>query len=117
MADGVVKRYENGKLDNEIPFSNGKVEGIKKRYYESGEVQIKIPYKNGKLEGAIEIYHKNGKLAFTLLDNNLKCANGKTLAADEGIVSILHKLNEGYDISFYKYIDKSFNEYINFCEN
>ena len=71
------------------------------------------------LEGGeyYEVSYKNGKLAFTLLDNNLKCANGKTLVADEGIVSILHKLNEGYDISFYEYIDKSFNEYINFCEN
>ena len=109
MRDGIIKTYENGKLNNELPFSNGKVVGIQKWYYESGEVQIKIPYKNDKLNGDIEIYHKNGELAFILLCNKIKCANGKTLTTDESIVAILNKLHEGFD--------KSFDEYINLCEN
>lgn len=101
-----MQKYSvSGKILESIPYKNGKMEGIQTQYYGDGEaIHKEIPYKNDKLEGAIEIYYKNGKLAFTLLDNNLKCANGKTLVADEGIVSILHKLNEGYDISFYEYI-------------
>lgn len=108
--DGVEKYYLGEKLWITTTYKNGKMEGIQTQYYGDGKaIHKEFPYKNDKLEGAIEIYHKNGKLAFTLLNNNLKCANGKSIAVDESKDSILEKLDKDFD--------KSFNEYINLCEN
>ena len=33
-----------------------------KSYYESGKLQGEIPYKNGQVEGLVKAYDENGKL-------------------------------------------------------
>ena len=33
-----------------------------KSYYESGKLQGEIPYKNGEVEGVVKAYDENGKL-------------------------------------------------------
>ena len=33
-----------------------------KSYYESGKLQGEIPYKNGQVEGVVKAYDENGKL-------------------------------------------------------
>lgn len=53
---------ENGGLESEYSYKNGKVEGLMKSYYESGKLYFEIPYKNGKKEGMVKTYYENGKL-------------------------------------------------------
>ncbi|AQQ59943.1 hypothetical protein XJ32_07430 [Helicobacter bilis] len=61
---GCVKRdyHSNGKLWEEIPYKNGKREGIGKWYYENGDLVNEIPYKNDKREGMTKWYYRNGNL-------------------------------------------------------
>ncbi len=40
--------YPGGNLKEEIPYINGKVNGIVKHYYESGKLKDEIPYINEK---------------------------------------------------------------------
>jgi len=58
----VKKKYwDNGKLKSEIPFKNGKKEGLTTLYYESGEKRSDVPFKNGKKEGPMTIYYESGE--------------------------------------------------------
>lgn len=59
----VEKRYyDNGKLEAEISFKDGKLEGDNKEYYENGNLKTEASYKNDKLEGIEKWYYKNGNL-------------------------------------------------------
>jgi antitoxin component YwqK of YwqJK toxin-antitoxin module len=61
--DGPVKTYyENGKLEVEGTWENGKLEGPAKTYYESGGLKSEENYKNSKLDGQYKKYYKNGQL-------------------------------------------------------
>jgi len=61
--EGMVRvYYKSGKLMQDDPYKNDKKEGIAKAYYESGELKAEAPYKNDKYEGIARIYHKNGNL-------------------------------------------------------
>ena len=54
----VVKEYyENGKLERETPYKNGKKEGMTKWYRWNGNLAGEIPYKNDK---ASKQYYENG---------------------------------------------------------
>ena len=43
--------YESGSINGEVPFTNGKENGIRKEYYESGKLAGTTTYKNGKMVG------------------------------------------------------------------
>ena len=72
--DGCVAKgyHENGNLKYEIPYKNGKEEGVEKQYYENGNLWGEIPYKNGEQDGVAKSYHENGNL---MVEHHLK--NGK----------------------------------------
>ena len=36
--------YPNGGLETEIPYKDGRINGIEKRYYERGELQWETPF-------------------------------------------------------------------------
>ena len=60
---GIIKSYyENGNLESEGNFKDGKLEGLSKLYYENGILQIEVSYKNGKIDGIMRNYYKNGDL-------------------------------------------------------
>ena len=42
-------------------LKNGKLEGILKTYYD-GKLSMELPYKNGKKNGIAKHYDRNGKL-------------------------------------------------------
>ena len=72
-VEGIAKQYyENGKLGLESPHKNDKREGIEKWYYENGELKTEIPYKNGKKEGIKRWYYANGNL-----EGEIPYKNGK----------------------------------------
>lgn len=54
FCDYIKKEYyENGKLDSESPFANGKIHGIVKDYYENGQLKEESVYDNSELKGTI----------------------------------------------------------------
>ena len=60
---GIYQEYsQDGNLVREIPYKNGKREGLAKTYYGNGNLWIEGPYKNGKAEGLVKWYYKNGKV-------------------------------------------------------
>ena len=68
IKQGIQKRYyRQGSIYSEIPYENGKREGIAYTYYPGivgvkSSVWKKQPYKNGKLDGICKRYYRNGAL-------------------------------------------------------
>ncbi|GAB7140090.1 hypothetical protein RsTz2092_00380 [Deferribacterales bacterium RsTz2092] len=47
IGSGLAKRYyEDGKLQGEYTYVNGKIEGLYKLYYSNGQTKFKLTYKN-----------------------------------------------------------------------
>ena len=57
---GCVKRdyHSNGNLWREIPYKNGKREGIAKEYYENGNLKVEIPFNNNGVNGDMKLYSR-----------------------------------------------------------
>ena len=56
---GVIKEYyDNGNVQEEVSYKNGKLDGEFKEYFEDGTLASKGQFKNGLIEGlVIEYYH------------------------------------------------------------
>jgi len=54
--------YDNGKLKEERPYKNGKIEGVVKHYYKSGNLKDVYSILNGKREGNYTLYDDKGKV-------------------------------------------------------
>lgn len=54
--------YPSGRLKTEIPYKDGKINGIQKIYYESGKLKEETSFVDGKKNGAAKIYYENGQL-------------------------------------------------------
>lgn len=62
-VNDVLRDYhKNGNIADEIPYKNGKKEGIAKKYDKNGKLQAEIPYKNDKIEG-IRKWYNGGTLS------------------------------------------------------
>ena len=60
--EGVQKEYlMKGTLAHETPYKAGKKEGIQKNYREDGSVSYEASYKSGNLDGNESHYYDNGK--------------------------------------------------------
>ena len=60
---GIIKLYyENGNLESESNFKDGKQEGLSKLYYENGDLESEGNYKDGKGEGLAKEYYENGNI-------------------------------------------------------
>ena len=64
--------YENGQLHKEENYKDGKKNGLHKEWYKNGQLYDEENYIDGKSEGLHKRYYKNGQLK---MENNLK--NGK----------------------------------------
>ena len=64
VAKGDKLYYENGKLKAQIPYKNGKKEGIAKGYYENGKLLEELSYKNNMREGIDKQYYESGKIKY-----------------------------------------------------
>lgn len=54
--------YENGNIQEEGNFKNGKLDGIQKFYFDNGQLKYSVEYKDGKADGEYKLYNKNGAL-------------------------------------------------------
>jgi len=68
------KYFDNGKVEFEATFVNGKANGPYKAYYSTGELQEEGQYQNGVLDGEGKVYYKNGKI-----EVDFKYDNGRLL--------------------------------------
>ena len=53
--------YENGKMEFEANFVNGKIEGLATGWYPNGKMESETNYVNGKREGYSTTWHENGE--------------------------------------------------------
>ena len=62
VREGVSLTYHpNGKLAIEVPYRNGKIDGVLRSYDENGMLHETIGYLEGEEEGYSTIYYANGK--------------------------------------------------------
>lgn len=64
VKDGVEQLFHRGtdKLQHEIPWVNGKIEGVKKSYHENGKPSVETPYAAGKISGEVKSFTDKGGL-------------------------------------------------------
>ena len=61
--DGLCKKYyEDGQLELEYNYKEGKFDGLCKEYYENGQLKFEHNYKEEKLDGLCKDYYENGQL-------------------------------------------------------
>lgn len=62
--NGISKEYyKGGKLKYEIPYTNNKINGVMKGYWETSALAGKYPYTNDEKNGVVKGYYENGRLA------------------------------------------------------
>lgn len=64
VKDGVEQLFHSGtdKLQHEIPWVNGKIEGMKKSFHLNGKPSVETPYAAGKITGEVKSYTDKGGL-------------------------------------------------------
>jgi len=63
IENGPFKQYyENGILEIEAFYRNGKLEGIRRNYYKSGKLEVEGFQKNRKPDGWTYVYNEDGSL-------------------------------------------------------
>ena len=81
MSGCIKKEYDsNGNLMSEIPYKNGKFDGVAKEYYENGSLQAEIPFKNHNIDGDMKLYTEDKKLLALIKAENHKFISGKCLS-------------------------------------
>lgn len=84
----VSKVYdEDGTLMGEMPYQNGKLNGLVKAYGANGELLSEMPFKDDLVNGIARLYNENQVLVeVNFKDGELisgKCGNGKKLNEEE----------------------------------
>lgn len=61
--DGILRKYyDNGVLQSEFVYKDGKLNGLCRTYYENGSIKSRENYKDDKLDGLSKVYYENGKI-------------------------------------------------------
>lgn len=60
--------YPNGRLETEIPYKDGRINGIVKEYYESGNLKWEIPFVDDN--GIRKVYYESGELKEEIFDDD-----------------------------------------------
>ncbi|MGL5124596.1 MAG: toxin-antitoxin system YwqK family antitoxin [Fusobacteriaceae bacterium] len=58
----VAEKYENGQIEMEYNYKNGKEDGPYKFYYSNGQLKVEGNYKNGQRDGLFKSYYENGQV-------------------------------------------------------
>lgn len=62
--DVQVSKYSNGKKKAEVPYKDGKRNGVSKSFDLAGNISLELPYVNDKREGRSKKYYEGGKQVF-----------------------------------------------------
>ena len=53
--------YDNGEMEGQVNFKNGKMDGLFKGWYENGKKKSEKNYKDGKRDGSSVMWYENGQ--------------------------------------------------------
>ena len=56
--------YDNGQINYEENYKDGKRHGLYKRWYENGQVMYEYNYKDGKHHGLYKRWYDNGQINY-----------------------------------------------------
>jgi antitoxin component YwqK of YwqJK toxin-antitoxin module len=62
IRDGVEKVFLDGRLREELPWKNGKMEGRRQSFFADGKVEVETQYTGDLAEGPTRIYGSDGSL-------------------------------------------------------
>ena len=68
--------YENGQLRYEGNYKDGKEDGIHKGWYKNGQMEYESNSQDGKEHGEFWGWNQNGQITFEALYNDGKCISG-----------------------------------------
>ena len=58
----VTQAYEDGQLEREINYKDGKKDGLYKSWDKNGQLELEVNYKDGEFAGLAKSWHSNGQL-------------------------------------------------------
>jgi antitoxin component YwqK of YwqJK toxin-antitoxin module len=72
MKEGLEKKFysNNGKLESEIQYEQGKMNGSGKSYHENGKLRTEARFKDDNPVGTMKAYRDNGELMATVTLND-----------------------------------------------
>jgi antitoxin component YwqK of YwqJK toxin-antitoxin module len=56
--------YDNGSIEKEINYHDGRAVGMSRTYYENGNIRGDANYKDGRLEGIAKEYYDSGEIKY-----------------------------------------------------
>ena len=63
ILNGIVKRWhDNGQLEFEATYKDGKVDGVTKMWHYNGQLKVEGTFKDGKENGIRKQWEENGQL-------------------------------------------------------
>ncbi len=81
---GAAKKYKFSRVTEELPYENGKLDGLYKKFYENnGQPQIEANYKNGLQHGIMKQFNSEGRQIMEVVYENGKQLSSKIVGADE----------------------------------
>jgi antitoxin component YwqK of YwqJK toxin-antitoxin module len=80
---GSAKKYKFSRVTEELPYENGKLEGLYKKFYENnGQPQVEANYKNGLQHGIMKQFNSEGKQIMEIVYENGKQLSSKIIGAE-----------------------------------
>jgi len=58
----VIRYRDNGQLEGESNWKDGKKVGLDKWWYENGQLESEVNYKDGELDGLFKTWYEDGEL-------------------------------------------------------
>ncbi len=107
--------YATGDVYSEVPFKNGKQNGIEKKYRSNGSISTEANYTDGKLNGAYKSYFKNGNVYEVGQYLEGQPSGSWNTYYDDGILESEYSYNNGELTGSFKYYDfdgKLYYEYL-----
>jgi TonB family protein len=87
--------FENGNLQTEKNYSNGKLEGIWRNFYQSGLLKDEVHYSDGILDGVSKFYYENGALKQVKEFNKGKLVSESNIDYDSNYVAPISAYQAG----------------------
>lgn len=80
---GSAKKYKFSRVTEELPYENGKLDGLYKKFYENnGQPQLEANYKNGLQHGIMKQFNSEGKQIMEIVYENGKQLSSKIIGAE-----------------------------------
>lgn len=77
VLHGLSGKYRFGRPEEELPYKNGQLDGIVRKYYQNGKIREEIGFKDGKQHGSYKYYNEDGSISLDYTyENGEKISGG-----------------------------------------